>query len=145
MAKLGNTGMTPMQKRKFDEACAREPRCGLILHHEWCQMILDDGKTWEIRGQNSTIRGRIALIVKDRSYGEVSLVDSMPLDQQAFDANREKHKVASWTWVTDHYKTPHVWILQDVKRYTPPREVTRYPGQVVWVRIAGEYPGRIHR
>ena len=50
---------------------------GLIIKPEWIDKILSGKKTWEIRGNKTKIRGKIALIQSGTSeiYGTCELVD----------------------------------------------------------------------
>ena len=55
---------------------------GLIIREPWIDYILSGKKVWEIRGSNTTIRGRIALIKSGTStiLGEANLINSIKLD-----------------------------------------------------------------
>ena len=56
---------------------------GLIIKPKWGELILNGLKSWEIRGSNTSHRGRHYLIESgtNKVYGEFDLVDSQPLTE----------------------------------------------------------------
>ena len=106
---------------------------GLIVRPPWLGRIVLHGKTWEIRGGNTKVRGRIALVWRGLALGEVDVVGSFPLTRALFDAHPELHHVPDWAWVAARYANPHVWLLANPRQVTHP--VARKPGQVTWVKI----------
>eukprot|EP01083_Nonionella_stella_P022619 62555_1 len=105
----------------------------LLLHMKWLNRILSHGKTWEIRGRDTKIRGKIFLAFKNHIYGETHVVDSFPITMQELQDSTHRHHVEDLTIVK--YKTPHVWMLQNTKRYPKRIQFTRKPGQVVWCKV----------
>ena len=124
MEKLGNTGV-------MENGMTH----GLILKRQWCDCILKTGKTWEIRGTNTSRRGRIGLIVGKMMYGSGQLLESHPLSQWHFEENKNLHQVLNWSWVISRYKRPHAWVIDYPMIYSPPKKVERRPGQIIWVRL----------
>ena len=59
---------------------------GLIIRPPWIDLILDDVKSWEIRGSNPKVRGEIALIQSGTKtvVGVAELVDSRPLSLEDY-------------------------------------------------------------
>ena len=108
---------------------------GLIVRPPWLGRIVLHGKTWEIRGGNTKVRGRIALVWQGLALGEVDVVGSFPLTRALFDAHPELHHVPDWGWVAGRYANPHVWLLANPQQAMPAREVVRKPGQVTWVKL----------
>ena len=55
----------------------------LLIKAEWCQEIFEHGKCWEIRGQCSKIRGRIAIAQSGTGtlVGEATLVDCIVVER----------------------------------------------------------------
>ena len=110
---------------------------GLIIKETWLNRIFDttNPKDWEIRGTNTTIRGRIYLIQSGSGLimGEAELVDSIPFDVRKFEDNHNHHQILSWHMIP--YKQPYAWILKNVKKYTQPVPYTHPQGAVIWVNI----------
>ena len=112
----------------------------LIVKPKWAYLILLDvpkQKTWEIRGCNTTKRGRIG-IAKSKTqkiYGEVTITDSIPLTKQLWEENKEKHQVLiSWEDLLKHYKKPYAWVFSNAVRYENAVPYIHKPGAVIWVK-----------
>ena len=68
-------------------------------------------------------------------YGQVDLVDCIPLTKQLWDQNKRKHQnYISWYEITDYYKKPHAWVLKNPVKYEKPRKYTHPYGAVIWVK-----------
>jgi len=108
----------------------------LIIKQHWLDLILNGRKTWEIRGSNTHIRGRIALACSGygQLWGEADLVDVVPVTTaEAIEANRDKHQIpASVLW---NYPKPHAWVLANAVRYTVPKFYRHPQGAVIWVNL----------
>ncbi len=113
---------------------------GLIVKPKWGRMILSGQKEWEIRGSNTTHRGRHYLIYSGTGmvYGEFDLIDSQPLTEQEFNDSTEKHRLPiECLWRTDllkRYKKPYKWIIKNAKLYDNPIPYTHPHGAVIWVK-----------
>ena len=111
---------------------------GLIIKKKWLDLILAGQKTWEIRGSNTKVRGRIALIESGSGLvlGEAHLVDVVgPLTKREMLANVKKHHVTEETIRRGlRYKSPHAWILTNAKRYRKPVPYDHPAGAVIWVK-----------
>ena len=70
---------------------------GLIIKEKWLNKIFNQEKTWEIRGNNTTIRGKIYLIQSGTKhiYGECELIDCIKLTLQNYQTNTDKHCITS--------------------------------------------------
>ncbi|WP_164780051.1 ASCH domain-containing protein [Mesorhizobium sp. M7A.F.Ca.US.011.01.1.1] len=111
----------------------------LIVREPWIDLILDGHKTWELRTQPTSIRGRIALIRKGSREieGVVKLVDVLPqLSASGLADSIEFHGVPSSRFqeVTQAgWLTP--WVLVDAHRFSAPVPFTRPSGPVTWVDL----------
>lgn len=107
---------------------------GLVIRQPWLDMILNGTKTWEIRGNNTRKRGRIALIESGSGLiiGETTLVSSLPVSRSEALANEARHQIRDWQR-TVRYARPHAWVLRDTVRLDPPRPYRHPRGAVVWV------------
>ena len=110
----------------------------LIIKKHWLDLILSGEKTWEIRGSNTTIRGKIGLIESGSGLvvGECELVDSIKLDPIAFHENSYKHLIGA---PERPYKSKtHAWVLNNAKRYDKPMPYKHLMGAVIWVKLEGD-------
>ncbi|MER9868771.1 ASCH domain-containing protein [Mesorhizobium sp. M0136] len=114
----------------------------LIVREPWIDLILDGHKTWELRTQPTSIRGRIALIRKGSREieGVVKLVDVLPrLSPTGLADSIEFHRVPSGRHqeVTQAgWLTP--WVLVDAHRFSAAVPFTRPSGAVTWVDLDAE-------
>ena len=114
------------------------PSKGLIVKHEWLQKIFDTEhpKDWEIRGTNTKIRGRIALIESGTGtiVGECVITDSFRVSESRYLNNRDRHQIP-WSYYKLPYRKPHAWVLSDVKKYDNPVPYKHKQGSVIWVNL----------
>ena len=108
---------------------------GLIIREPWIDYILSGKKVWEIRGSNTTIRGRIALIKSGTStiLGEANLINSIKLDLSKYYVNKDKHCIDNVDSLP--YKNTYGWVLSDVKKYKTPEKYRHPKGAVIWVNL----------
>jgi predicted transcriptional regulator len=113
---------------------------GLIIRSPYVEWILDGKKTWEIRGSNSHVRGKIALIRSGSGLvvGTCNLVDVMgPLSLLELKQNAAKlGKKRSEISATSYEKT-YAWVLSNAKRLKHPRRYKHRPGAIIWVKLSG--------
>lgn len=112
---------------------------GLIIKPFWGQLILDRTKTWEIRGSNTTHRGKHYLIFSgtNKIFGEIDILCSSILTQQEFEQNQDKHCLPeNFTWkdLIKHYKNPHKWTIGNVTLYESPIPCIQPHGAVIWIK-----------
>lgn len=109
---------------------------GLIVKSPWIDKILSGEKPWEIRGNNTKIRGRIALIKSGtgKIYGTVELIDSSRLSYNDFFKNKDRHKIDD-TGAYFIYNTPHAWVLSNAIRLDNPIPYNHPQGAVIWVNL----------
>lgn len=111
---------------------------GLIIKSPWIEKILAGEKTWEIRGSNTKIRGTIALIKSGTGmiYGSVELVETLPVDINQYDHNRDKHRVdVEGFWGFVHYNQPWAWVMENPIKYDTPIPYKHPQGAVIWVNL----------
>lgn len=109
---------------------------GLIIKPYWADLILSGQKTMELRGSNTKIRGRIGIIKSKTGqvYGEVDIVDCVPLSKEEFNQYKEKHKVIC-DFEDIPYKNLYGWVLENVKIYDKPIPYKHKQGCVIWVNL----------
>lgn len=106
----------------------------LIIKPKWADMILSGSKTWEIRGSRTAKRGTIG-IIKSRSgkvFGQVDLVDCIPLTMYEWANNKNKHLV---DYADIDYNTPYAWVLANPSIFPEPIPYQHPQGAVIWVKL----------
>jgi hypothetical protein len=108
---------------------------GLIIKSPWIDLILEGKKTWEIRGSNCKIRGKIALIKSGSGliFGTVDLVDTKMLGLEDFQQGRKFHCISD-TNVLPYPKT-YAWILENPVLFDKPIPYQHPQGAVIWVNL----------
>lgn len=108
---------------------------GLIIKSPYIDLILEGKKKWEIRGSNTSIRGRIALIKSGskKIYGEVDLINSFEINLDEYNeycvslyGNKEKDLP---------YKKTYAWVVDNPVIYDKPRDYVHPLGAVIWVNL----------
>ena len=98
---------------------------GLLIREPWLSLILSGRKTWEIRGTNTTRRGRIGLI-RSGSLTVVGYCDLTavlgPLRLEELLVTEDKHRVdpALLGQTGLPYRNTFAWVLENpgAVRYT---------------------------
>ena len=112
---------------------------GLFIKEPWITLILEGKKTWEIRGSNSHIRGRIALIGSGTGEvkGYVDIVDSIPLGGDYFDQSENFHRICQSRYSSNNmpYKKTHAWVFSNPKQLINGIKFTPKKGCVIWINI----------
>jgi ASCH domain. len=110
---------------------------GLIIKDPWIELILEGLKTWEIRGSNSKIRGKIALIKSGTGmiYGTVEIVDSILLTSEQYHQAFEKHRITDTEGKALPYKKVHAWVLTNPVKFEKPIPYVHPQGAVIWVNL----------
>ncbi|MCG6537850.1 MAG: ASCH domain-containing protein [Syntrophales bacterium LBB04] len=112
---------------------------GLLVRSPWIEKILAGRKTWEIRGSNTNIRGRIGLI-KSGSGLVVGTWDLVgvegPLSLAELRRNESKHQIP----LTDlrgglPYERTFAWVLRDAKPLGKPVPYEHLRGAIIWVKL----------
>ena len=109
---------------------------GLIICPPWIELILNGEKTWEIRGANTRIRGRIALIKSGTGqvYGTVEMVDCLPLDLMSYQCHIAEHRVTEVQSLP--YPKTFAWVLSRPVLFKQPVPYRHPQGAVIWVNEA---------
>jgi hypothetical protein len=111
---------------------------GLIIRSPYVEWILAAKKTWEIRGRNTHIRGKIALIRGGSGLvvGTCELVNVVgpltlrELRENARKLGRRKSEVKSLP-----YGTTYAWVLKNASKFKRPRPYKHPLGAVNWVKL----------
>ena len=109
----------------------------LIIKSYWADKIFDENKLWEIRGCNTSKRGKIAIAKSGTGcvFGTVNLINSIPLTKKLWETNEKNHQVdISWEELLLRYKKPYAWIFECVEKYQTPIPYTHPKGAVIWVK-----------
>jgi hypothetical protein len=108
---------------------------GLIIKGHWLDLILSGMKPWEIRGSNTSIRGRIALIKSGTGmiFGTVELFGVKNLTQWDLLEYHEKHRVYDLDDIP--YRQPRAWVLQNPVKFDKPIPYKHKQGAVIWVNL----------
>lgn len=108
---------------------------GLLIKKPWIDYILDGKKDWEIRGKNTSIRGKIKLIQSGSGLvvGEAELVDCIYLSFEMFKQSCEHHCITDISLYP--YKKTYAWVLKNPVRYKKPLPYEHPLGAVIWVNL----------
>lgn len=110
----------------------------LIIKKQWLDKILAGEKTWELRGSNTKVRGRIWLIASKSGVvsGTCDLVDSIgPLSLKQLQTNAAKHGVSAEEFTEADDKKFFAWVLDGVKILEKPEPYTHPQGAIIWVKL----------
>ncbi len=112
---------------------------GLVIESAYIEKILQNEKTWEIRGTNTKIRGRIALIRKGAGtiIGTCDLVDVIgPLPLSTLKESILKHCMDP----TDYeaklpFQKTYAWVLENAMKLNEEMTYRHPKGSVTWVNL----------
>ena len=111
---------------------------GLIIKKQWLDKILSGEKTWELRGSNTKMRGRIGLIASKsgKVFGTCDLVDSIgPLSLQRLRVNTDKHRVPAEEFSESDDKKYFAWVFENVSVFEKPEDYKHPAGAIIWVKL----------
>lgn len=108
---------------------------GLIIKPYWIEKIFNENKLWEIRGNNTKIRGEIFLIASGTKMivGKCELIDSIYLDEVSYKLNQDKHKIDTEK-IKYPYKKTYAWVLKNPVIFEKPIPYAHPQGAVIWVK-----------
>jgi hypothetical protein len=111
---------------------------GLLIKSPWIDKILNGEKTWEIRGSNTNIRGKIALIKSGSGtiLGTVEIVDSIRLPFDKYQSGEKYHCVPTCKRTHELYKNTHAWIMRNPVKFEEPIGYKHPMGAVIWVNLS---------
>ncbi|PSR23395.1 MAG: hypothetical protein C7B45_03535 [Sulfobacillus acidophilus] len=110
---------------------------GLIIRQPWIDLILNGRKRWEIRGQATTMRGRIALIQSGSGLvvGTVDLVDCLALTPDDYYEAEPFHGIPQPIDCPLPYPRIYAWVLARPHRFAVPIAYRHPQGAVIWVNL----------
>lgn len=111
----------------------------LIIKPYWADRIFDYNKLWEIRGSNTSKRGRIAIAKSGTGhiFGTANIIDSIPLTREIWETNEKNHQIElTWEELLCIYKKPYAWIFEygSIEKCQIPVPYTHPKGAVIWVQ-----------
>ena len=114
---------------------------GLIVRSPWIELILEGKKTWEIRGSNTSIRGKIALIKSGtgKILGCVDIVDSKKISLSDYHNSINYHCVENAKQFSLYYKNTYAWVLNNPMKFDVPITYIHPKGAVIWVNLDNIY------
>ena len=135
---MGNSGNTNSgQKKKFAgkrSALRRSTKMLLVVKNPWLELILAGKKVWEIRGESTKVRGKIALSGRGgRIDGQCHITNSLAIDKGVLRKHVAKHCVKDLGVIP--YPRPHAWVLSKARRYKTPFEYSHLRGAIKWVKL----------
>jgi hypothetical protein len=107
----------------------------LIIRKPYIDLILDNGKQWEMRSKRTTITGRIGLIEAGSGLivGEVTLIGcGFALSPEQAERTQDLHQVEDLS-LLEKWCIP--WWLENPVRYKTPKPYDHPKGAVTWVRV----------
>ena len=107
----------------------------LVIKQPWVDYILNGKKTWEIRGSNTKIRGKIFLIRSGSGLivGSCELIDSIPLSMDMFQKESMKHCIQDINKLP--YKNTYAWVLANAQRFEKPIKYKHPKGAIIRVNV----------
>jgi len=119
---------------------------GLMIKREYADLILSGAKTWEIRGQVTAERGRIALLASGTKLvvGTCEILDVVgPLTLGELRANVGRLGVPGAMVPRLPYAKSLAWVVGNPVRLKRPVPYRHPSGAVVWVRLSPAVARRI--
>ena len=118
---------------------------GLIIRAPWIDYILKGEKTWEIRGSNTSVRGRVGLIKSGTGtvIGTVEIKDSIELTLDDYRENSIKHGGDGQEALSLPYKRTYAWVLDQPSMFDEPFRYNHPMGAVIWVNLSKAMNGRL--
>jgi len=112
---------------------------GLLIKSHWIELILNGQKCWEIRGNNTKIRGKIALIKSGTSQivGHCEITDVIgPLTLEHMESTVQYHHSDLSKGLP--YNKTYAWLLSNVVQFDKPIPYMHPQGAVIWVKLDEE-------
>jgi len=115
---------------------------GLIIADPWIGYILDGRKTWEMRSNETSVRGPFALIRKGTGaiWGIATLVDvGRSLTPSEMLASFDRHQIPADLVCSGQVAKWNIpWILADIRSLATPVPYSHPSGAVTWVNLADD-------
>lgn len=110
---------------------------GLIVKSPYIDEILEGKKRWEIRGRNTRIRGKIALIKSGTGmvFGTVNIIDSREITFEEYLKWKESRGYKNLDKIVKPYKKIYAWVLDQPVMFEQPISYIHPSGAVIWVKL----------
>lgn len=111
---------------------------GLLIRSPWIERILQGSKCWEIRGSNTSVRGRIALIKSGsgKIVGTCDLVDVVgPLTLSELRENACKLGGIDDDLQSLPYEKTYAWVFKNAMPLEQPIPYKHPAGAIIWVKL----------
>jgi hypothetical protein len=118
----------------------------LLIRRPWIDMLLDGQKIWEIRGSQTSVRGRIALVASGSGtvIGVCDLVDCIgPLTQNQYRKNAKKARMRPSEAELGYYRQTYAWVVENAHRLERPVPYQHPSGAVIWVTLVAAVEKKI--
>jgi hypothetical protein len=123
---------------RFLQRLERSRMRALVIRRPWIDKIVDGGKTWEIRGSRTSVRGLTALVASGSGtvIGVCDLVDCIgPLTSTQFRRNAKKAGMRPSEATLGYYRQTYAWVVNNARRLARPVEYRHPSGAVIWVLL----------
>ena len=115
----------------------RLPERGFRVKEPYATWIVQGKKRWEIRKHPTRVRGRVAVIHKDKVVGTVEIADVHgPFTLGELKEHYDKH-LAHPRFLEDYAqgRALYAWELRNPHEFPRPRAFKPKPGQQLWIRL----------
>ena len=118
---------------------------GLIIRAPWIDYILKGEKNWEIRGSNTSVRGRVGLIKGGTGtvVGTVEIKDSIEITLDDYRENSIRHGANGKDLVSLPYKRTYAWVMDQPTMFDVPLPYKHPMGAVIWVNLIKALNGEL--
>ncbi len=115
----------------------RLPERGFRVKEPYASLIVQGKKRWELRKHPTRVRGRVAVIHKDKVLGTVEITDVHgPFTVEELEEHYDKHLAhPRFLEAYAQGKPLYAWELGNPQEYAQPRSFTPKPGQQLWIRL----------
>ncbi len=111
----------------------------LVVQDRWCDLLLRNRKSWEMRSTKTKFRGTFGLIAARSGliHGKAELVDSLDAIPAAEYYNHiDKHKIPRMSGFAEKWKYP--WVIRNAIKFNEPVPYCHPQGAVIWVKLTNE-------
>ncbi len=125
----------------------RLPDRGFRVKEPYATWIVQGKKRWELRKHPTRVRGRVAVIHKDKVVGTVEIADVHgPFTLEELQEHYDKH-LAHPRFLEDYAqgRSLYAWELRHPQEFARPRPFKPKQGQQLWIRLDQEEEGREDR
>ena len=105
----------------------------LVVREPWRSLIVDGAKTWEIRGENTRKRERIANVRLRGANGEWQPCGKLA-NSPTLPANVDKQCINYLNAIP--YQEASAWAVRDAQNYMTPGPYEHKPGCIKWIKLS---------